>query len=290
MAGAEPLNRRRLLAGLAAGSLAGPALAQTTTPAPPRLSLGGRYRQGGFVIGLTEPGAEVRLGDEIVGPPSAAGYVFIGLDRDAAPDAVIQVTTPTGTAERTVPVMAGDFDVQRIDGLPEDQVTPTDPALLERIRQEADRKAEALASRLDADHFRDGFSMPLATWRLSGRFGGQRILNGVPKRPHYGADLAAATGTPIHAPAAGLVVMAASGMHFEGGLTMIDHGQGLISIYLHQSRIDVEAGQMVTPGQTIGAVGMTGRATGPHLCWRLSWRGRHLDPMLMVGAQPPRSG
>lgn len=290
MAGAEPLNRRRVLAGLTAGGLAAGSLARPALAAPIRLSLGGRYRQGGFAVGLTEPGAAVTLGEEMIGAASRAGFFFLGFDRDAGASALVRATTAAGTSQESLTILPGDFDVQRISGLPRDQVSPSDPALLERIRQEAERKAVALESRLDADYFRDGFAMPLETWRLSARFGGQRILNGAPKRPHYGADLAAPAGTAIHAPAAGLVVMAEPNMHFEGGMTMIDHGQGLVSLYLHQSRIKVEAGQTVVAGQTLGAVGMTGRATGPHLCWRLSWRGRHLDPMLLVGAQLPHFG
>ena len=121
------------------------------------------------------------------------------------------------------------------------------------------------------------------TFRLSARFGGQRILNGAPSRPHYGADLAAPVGTPVHAPAGGLVVFAETGLHYEGGLVLIDHGQGVVSAYLHLSRIDVRAGQTVVLGQVIALVGQEGRATGPHLCWRLKWRGRNLDPLLLTG-------
>jgi murein DD-endopeptidase MepM/ murein hydrolase activator NlpD len=108
-------------------------------------------------------------------------------------------------------------------------------------------------------------------------------LNGVPARPHYGVDLAAPRGTPIVAPAGGLVSFAETGLHFEGGLIMIDHGQGLVSAYLHLSRLDVVAGQSVSQGQVIGAVGAEGRATGPHLCWRMKWRDRNLNPMSLVG-------
>lgn len=197
------------------------------------------------------------------------------------------VETELGTSAQTLAIASGEFDVQRINGLPQDQVTPTDPALLERIKAEAALKAAGYASRVDTDDFRGGFAMPLKTWRLSARFGGQRILNGVPQTPHFGSDLAAPSGSPIMAPAPGVVALSNPGMHFEGGLTMIDHGQGLVSVYLHQSRIDVRAGDRVGAGQVIGAVGMTGRATGPHLCWRMKWRGRNLDPMLMVGLRPP---
>lgn len=212
---------------------------------------------------------------------------MIGFDRDAAATATLKVATPSGAASHVFDVAPGDFDVQRIDGLPDSQVNPSDPALLKLIREQNSRKVAGLASRVDSDDFRNGFAMPLKAWRRTGRFGGQRILNGDPKRPHYGTDLAAPTGTPILAPAAGTVSLAETGMHYEGGLVMLDHGQGLVSMYLHQSKVLVQAGQRLARGQQIGAVGQTGRATGPHLCWRMTWRGRHLDPMLMVGVTAP---
>ena len=230
------------------------------------------------------------LDGEPVTTASQNGWFFIGFDRDAPASSEIRVETPEGPALQRLEILAGDFDIQRISGLPADQVSPTDPALLDRIKRESALKATALESRLDSDAFVAGFDMPLETWRVSGRFGGQRILNGEPKRPHYGADLAARTGSVIRAPCDGLVTLAEPAMHFEGGLTMIDHGQGLTSFYLHQSRLDVSAGQQVVRGQAIGAVGMTGRATGPHLCWRLKWRDRNLDPTVLAGFRVPGSG
>jgi murein DD-endopeptidase MepM/ murein hydrolase activator NlpD len=175
----------------------------------------------------------------------------------------------------------------RVDGLPPATVEPSDPALLERIRQEVLVKTEAFASRADTDDFRDGFVWPLETYRVSSAWGARRVLNGTPARPHYGVDLAAPIGTVIRVPADGRVVFTRPDMHFEGGLTLIDHGQGLISAYLHQSQIDVAAGQTVRRGDPMGRVGMSGRATGPHLCWRLKWRDRNLDPSLLIGARPP---
>ena len=150
------------------------------------------------------------------------------------------------------------------------------------VSSEIALKTEGFASRTDAEGFRDGFIWPLETFRISSRWGSQRVLNGTPARPHYGIDLAAPQGTPIRAPADGRVTLAEPALHFEGGLTLIDHGQGLITACLHQSRLDVRAGQTVRRGDPIGRVGMTGRATGPHLCWRMKWRERNLDPSLMV--------
>lgn len=288
MAGAAPevLSRRKaLLAGLA--TLASAAAALPARANPPGLKLEGRFVQGGFAMGRTAPRAAVYLDDELAGPASTDGLFIVGFDRDAADSARLKLSSPDGEVEHDAAIAKGDFDVQVINGLPQDTVTPTDPALLARIKEETARKNVGFASRVDTQDFQDGFIIPVQATRQSARFGGQRILNGVPMRPHYGADLAAPIGTPIVAPAPGLICFAETGLHYEGGLTMIDHGQGFISLYLHQSHLDVAVGQKVERGQLIGLVGMEGRATGPHLCWRLWWRGRHLDPMLLVGERAP---
>lgn len=240
------------------------------------------------MIGRTAPRATVLLNGAPVTQASAAGWFVIGFDRDAPPPALITVETLDGSASHQAAIAAGDFDIQRIDGLAESQVSPSEPALLARIAAENARKSAGFASRVDGDFFRTGFIMPVEATRRSSRFGGQRILNGQPKRPHYGVDLAAPVGTPVVAPAAGVVSFAETGLHFEGGLILIDHGQGLITAYLHLSRVAVTAGQTVAQGQLIGAVGKEGRATGPHLCWRMRWRDQNLDPSLMIGFAPPR--
>jgi hypothetical protein len=280
MEGTPALNRRALiLAGLAA-----PFSAHASAPG---LALSGRYQQGGFAFGRTAPHAIVSLDGETVTEASDAGYFVVGFDHDAPASVMLAVETPDGSSSHTLTIAPGDFDIQRIDGLPQETVTPTDPATLARIKREGQRKAMGFASRLPGDAFRTGFIMPVKATRISGRWGGQRILNGVPKSPHMGVDLAAPEGTPVVAPAAGTVAFAETDLHFEGGLIMIDHGQGLISVYLHLSRVDVLPRQHVAQGQLIGAVGMEGRATGPHLCWRMKWRGRNLNPLLMVGSRAP---
>ncbi len=163
-------------------------------------------------------------------------------------------------------------------------MTPTDPEVLARIQREAALKQEGFASLAPVEGFLDGFINPIDGGRVTGTWGNQRVLNGVPASPHFGYDIAAPTGTPIHAPAAGVVTLAQPDMHYEGGLVFIDHGQGLITMYLHMSRLDVAVGDRVTQGQIIGAVGHAGRATGPHLCWRMKWRDRNLDPSVAVEA------
>ena len=280
-------TRRFLLAAAPALALAPPALAQGISK-PVSLSLSGKLEQSGYAIGRTAPRASLFIDDEDMGEASAEGLFVIGFDRDAPDSCRLGAQAETGTVERILRIAPVAYDVQKIDGLPQDQVTPTDPALLARIAAEAKRKAVGFASDMDAVGFKDGFALPLpeGSFRQSARFGGQRILNGVPERPHYGSDLAAPIGTPVMAPADGLVSFAETGLHYEGALILIDHGQGLVSAYLHLSAVEVKAGDRVVRGQRIGAVGKEGRATGPHLCWRMKWRGRNMDPMQMVGAPP----
>jgi murein DD-endopeptidase MepM/ murein hydrolase activator NlpD len=281
-------TRRLLLAAAPALALAPKAFAQSLLDPVP-LALSGKPVQSGYVIGRTAPNAALTLDDEDIGQASADGLFVIGFDRDAASRCGISFQTPNADAARRLSIAPIEYDVQKIDGLPQDQVTPSDPALLARIAEEAKRKAVGFASNIDATYFKDGFALPLpeGSFRQSARFGGQRILNGVPERPHYGSDLAAPIGTPVTAPADGLVSFAETGLHYEGALILIDHGQGLISAYLHLSKVGVTAGQMIRRGELIGAVGKEGRATGPHLCWRMKWRGRNLDPMQMVGKPQP---
>ena len=218
---------------------------------------------------------------------SPAGFFIIGFDRDAPAKLVLKVAGPGPDASRTLDIARAEYDVQRITHRVSPYQGKASPELEARIADESRRKAVAFASRTDRDDFHGGFSSPLRDFRVTSRFGGQRIVNGRPRPPHYGIDLAAPRGTPVRAPAGGLVLLAETGMLFEGGLIMIDHGQGLIGAYLHLSAVDVRRGQTVSRGERIGAVGATGRATGPHLCWRLKWRDRNMDPMLLVGAQTP---
>jgi murein DD-endopeptidase MepM/ murein hydrolase activator NlpD len=287
MAAAEPspqIDRRTLIGAGLAALAARPALAGIE---PGGFTFGGRLSQGGVLIGRAAPRATVLVNGKVVGRASADGIFAVGFDRDEPATAEVDVLRAGGEAGQRFAIAPVSYDVQRINGLPQDQVTPTDPALLERIAREATMKADAFASTDDTDNFKDGFERPVAWKRISARFGGQRVLDGVPQTPHMGIDLAAPKGTPIRAPAGGLVVLAEPDMHYEGGLTLIDHGQGLVAAYLHQSQQFVRAGDRVVRGQRIGLVGMTGRATGPHLCWRMKWRGRNLDPSLMIGAAAP---
>jgi murein DD-endopeptidase MepM/ murein hydrolase activator NlpD len=245
------------------------------------LSLRGTAQQSGILIGETVAGAAIDAAG-IATNAGSDGRFIIGFDRDAPAMATIVVTSGNRRTSRTIAVAPRAYQVRTISGLPAATVNPP-PAAMARIERDAALKARLFTSRDEtARGFLERFRWPLTTVRITSPWGAVRRLNGAIQRPHYGIDLGGATGTPIFAPASGVVIMAEPDMHFEGGIIAIDHGQGLLTMYLHQSRLLASVGQRVAAGTQIGAIGAKGRATGPHLCWRMRWRGRQLDPSLMV--------
>jgi len=267
-------------------------LATSDEPTTP-ISCKGVFTQGGLVLCQTEPGTIVevirdtksnkRQSIKIVADKN--GQALIGFDRDDE-DVFLTAINPNTSVEiptfHPIYLKSREYSISRIDGLPPSQVSTFTKKQLAHIRASTARKNPGFASRQKTLWFKDGFTYPLKTFVKTSPFGAQRILNGEPKRPHYGVDIAAPTGTPIYAPADGVVSLSDDDLYFEGQMVMIDHGQGLISMYLHMSDIAVTPGQQVKRGQKIGAVGSTGRSTGPHLCWRLKWRNRNLDPELLT--------
>jgi len=248
------------------------------------LELEGHFQQGGLVYGKTEPTARVTLNGRHVRVTSEGRFV-IGFGRDAEPTAAFSVRFSDGTAEeRTLQIKKRKYKIQRIDGLPRKMVTPPESEW-NRIKAENARIAELRAVDLPEPLFESGFAWP-ALGRISGVFGSQRILNGEPKRPHFGVDVAAPVGTPIMAPADGIVVLAHKNMYYTGGTVMLDHGHGLTSVYSHLKDVLAKEGERVTQGTPIGTLGATGRATGPHLDWRVNWFAERLDPALLVGPMP----
>ncbi|MEL6687748.1 MAG: M23 family metallopeptidase [Pseudomonadota bacterium] len=262
-------------------------MSSSITPASP-LDCHGITEQGGMVVCQTTPEARVEVGraEDDVYPmyADANGVIIIGFDRDE-PAAFARTATHRVNFE----IRKRNYDISRIDGLPSNMVSSYTEEELARIRSASARKKVGFASEVEEIGFKDGFIYPVTEHRKTTNFGAQRILNGEPKRPHFGVDLAAPKGTPILAPADGIVSLADNDMYFEGSLIMIDHGQGLISYYLHNEEVLVEAGQRVKQGEKIATVGSRGRSTGPHLCWRLKWRGRNLDPELLT-RWPARQG
>lgn len=248
------------------------------------LRLDGKFIQGGLVVGHAAPGARVYFGDSEIRVSPDGVFVF-GFGRDAPATARVKVIFADGTlVEETLDVEKRDYLIQRVDGLPKRKVTPK-PEDLERIRRESGLVRAARTRddpRLD---FLDGFIWP-AKGRISGVYGSQRILNGEPRRPHYGVDVAGPVGTPVHAPAAGLVTLVHPDMFFSGGTLILDHGHGLSSSFLHLSKILVKEGQRVRRGELIARIGATGRVTGAHLDWRINWFDARIDPALLAGGKP----
>jgi murein DD-endopeptidase MepM/ murein hydrolase activator NlpD len=253
-------------------------------PAPTSLSLNcaGAFTQGGVVLCRTVPGAQLTIDGADAGGADRDGWAVIGFTREHGASARVQASVQGAVVAETYDIAPRQFDIQRVDGLPPQTVTPTDPAVIARIQREAALKREGWDSFAPIQGWLDGFIRPVEGGRVSGTWGNQRVLNGVPASPHFGYDIAVPAGTAIRAPAGGVITLAQPDMHYEGGLVFIDHGQGLITMYLHMSRLDVEVGDTVEQGQVIGAVGSSGRATGPHLCWRMKWRERQLDPSVAI--------
>ncbi len=249
------------------------------------VTLKGTAIQGGVMFGQAPVGSRVLLDNQAI-QVSAQGHFVIGFDRDESGSRKLQVITADGRQEQVSLDVAGrQYDIERVDGLPPSTVTP-DPQAAQRIRDEAAMVAAARARRDDRTDYMAGFSWP-AGGRISGVYGSQRILNGEPRRPHYGLDIAAPEGDPVYAPADGVVTLAHADMYFSGGTLILDHGQGLSSTFLHLSQILVDAGSEVRQGDLIARIGATGRASGPHLDWRMNWLNRRVDPQLLVDGEPP---
>ena len=268
-----------------------------------QLNIGGILRQGGFVRGYAPEGMEIGFKGNKV-PTTSSGHFIIGIDRDAPESFEITISDNETIQPMTLSIAKRRYrEGQVITGLKRRGATPeseplghddlfpsdSDPdfsrsgitpsASLSRNEQ-AQKKLEALASRADMNGFMEDWISPLGTtYPVSSPWGAARIVRGN-KRIHYGVDIAAPLGTGIRAPASGIVTLAATDYYYEGGVVFIDHGLGLTSIYLHMSDVDVAKGDIVEPGALLGKVGAEGRASGPHLCWRLYWNGRQvkIDP------------
>ena len=245
----------------------------------------GDFTQGGLVRGQTEPGTKISIDGRSV-LVSGQGLFLFGFGRDAAARSSLIANFPDGTRQtRALKIAKRRYRIQRIDNLPLRQVSPSS-ADLKRIRTESALIRNARQMVIEAPHFMSGFTWP-ASGPLSGVFGSQRILNGQPRRPHRGVDVAAPAGTVVTAPADGVVSLAHPGMFFTGKTVMIDHGHGLTSIFAHMQEIVVRSGQRVARGAPLGEVGATGRVTGAHLHWGVNLFATSLDPQLLAGPISP---
>jgi len=251
---------------------------------PREFAFQGALTQGGIAIGQAPPGARAVFLDGESVPISPDGRFLIGFGRNAKPTAIVEALLPDGVrARQTINIAPR---VWRVESIPQlhraPPGAPIDPAAAARRAAEVERIHAARAHASDLMNWTERFVWPV-TGRIAGVYGSQRILGGVPSAPHFGVDIARPAGTPVHAPAGGRIVLASPPRYsLEGNMVFIDHGHGLVSILLHLSRVDVVVGQHVRQGDTIGAVGMTGRATGPHLHWAMSWGEVKVDPQLLV--------
>jgi murein DD-endopeptidase MepM/ murein hydrolase activator NlpD len=270
------IDRRRLLV----NSLALATCATLARPAWAATTLSGNVTQGALLRGRVPAGTKVSVDGKLLGLSAMGDFAF-GFAYDRTKPAVLKIEAADGVIdEQTLTPASREYDVQKINGLPEKFVEP--PAeVMERINREAAQIEEARNRDTDEAWFADDFDWPVKG-PVTGVYGSQRILNGVPKRPHFGLDIAAGQGKPIHAPVGGIVTLAEKDLYFTGGTVILDHGRGVSTTYLHMSRLDVKVGDRLAKGDPVGAIGKTGRATGPHLCWRLNWFQERLDPAMVL--------
>ena len=239
----------------------------------------GKFLQGHYIIGITDPSAKIIIDKKKV-KVSNNGYFVFGIDRDRKFDLTITKIID-GKKEKIIKkVLKRKYNIQRIDGLEESKVTPPE-SVYKRIKEENNRIGEARAINSDLLFFKDQFIMPVEGI-ISGVYGSQRILNGKPKWPHYGIDIAAKQGTMIKSSGSGVVTMAEDDLYYTGGTIIMDHGHGISTIYSHLETVLVSVGDIINQEDIIGTVGSTGRSTGPHLDFRINWFQTRLDPMSVI--------
>ena len=239
----------------------------------------GKFFQGHFIVGKTDPNAKIIIDKKNV-KVSDEGYFVFGIDRDRKFDLKITKVLDNKKDIFVKKIFKRKYNIQRIDGLPENKVTPPE-SVYKRIKEENNKIGEARAVNSDLIFFKDKFIMPV-DGIISGVYGSQRILNGKPKWPHYGIDIAAKKGTPIKSSGRGVVTMAEKDLYYTGGTIIMDHGHGISTIYSHLENILVSVGDQINQGDIIGTVGSTGRSTGPHLDFRVNWFQTRLDPMSVI--------
>ena len=240
----------------------------------------GKFRQGHFIIGKTEPKSKIWIDKKRV-KVSSDGFFVFGIDRDRKYDVVITKEKNKKKEKIVKKVQKREYKIQKIDGLPEKKVTPP-KELYVRIKRENKIISNARSIESNLTFFKDKFMPPLEKAIITGVYGSQRILNGKPKWPHYGIDFAAKEGTEIKAMLDGTATMVETDLFYTGGTLIFDHGHGISTLYMHMQKIYVKKGQKVKQGDVIGTVGSTGRSTGAHLDIRLNWFGTRLDPMTVL--------
>jgi murein DD-endopeptidase MepM/ murein hydrolase activator NlpD len=273
------LSRRLLM--LALPLLAGAGLIRRAAAAT---ELDGHLTQGGLAFGRTDAGSRVTLDKQHM-PIAGDGRFLLGFGRDQTPHATLAIAHPDGKAEtQELTIAQRKFDIQRINNLPKNQVEPNAEEL-KRIKAEQVRINAARARDSDLPFAFEPFDWP-ALGPISGVYGRQRILNGQPRAPHFGVDIAAPRGTHLKAPAGGIISLADADLFFTGGTVIIDHGHGLASLFAHMDQLAVKEGDTLDKGGYVGNLGATGRATGPHLHWGMFLFSTPIDAQLLVPPMP----
>ncbi|MDC0429802.1 M23 family metallopeptidase [Candidatus Pelagibacter sp.] len=239
----------------------------------------GKFIQGHYIIGKTNPNAKIIVDKKDV-KISKDGFFVFGIDRDRKFDLTFTKIFDGKKSIITKTVLKRKYNIQRIDGLEESKVTPPE-SVYKRIKKENNAIGEARSINSNLNFFKDKFIIPVEGI-ISGVYGSQRILNGKPKWPHYGIDIAAKKGTMIKSSGGGIVTMAEDDLYYTGGTIIMDHGHGISTIYSHLENILVSVGDKINQGDVIGTVGSTGRSTGPHLDFRINWFQTRLDPMSVL--------
>ena len=239
----------------------------------------GKFLQGHYIVGITDSSAKIIVDKKEV-KVSKDGYFVFGIDRDRKFDLTITKIIEGEKEIITKQVLKRKYKIQRIDGLDEKKVTPPE-SVYKRIKEENNKIGKARAINSDLPFFKNQFIMPVEGI-ISGVYGSQRILNGKPKWPHYGIDIAAKQGTMIKSSGSGIVTMAEDDLYYTGGTIIMDHGHGISTIYSHLESVMVSVGDKINQGDIIGTVGSTGRSTGPHLDFRVNWFQTRLDPMSVI--------
>ena len=240
------------------------------------LELKGTFYQGNLILGKTEPGSKVFIDKNEI-KVSNKGFFVFGLSKDRKNDLSIKVVKNGITNKLIKKIYKKKYQVQKINGLPGKQVTPP-KEVYERIKNDNKLISKARSINSNINFFTNNFKVPIKNSIITGVYGSQRILNGIPKSPHYGLDFAANEGTKIKAMLDGVVTLSEKDLYYTGGTIIFDHGHGISTLYMHMKEIYVKNGQSIKQGDVIGTVGKTGRSTGPHLDVRLNWLDVKLDP------------
>jgi len=239
----------------------------------------GKFIQGHYILGKTNPDSIIFIDKKKV-KVSNDGYFAFGIEKDRKFD----ITITENNKKIIKQIQKRKYNIQRIEGLPKKKVTPPEE-FYARIKRENLLIAKAREINSNLSFFKENFIIPVDDAIITGVYGSQRILNGIPKWPHYGLDFAQKKGTPIKAMNNGIVTLAEKDLFYTGGTVIFDHGHGISTLYMHMGNLFVNVGDHIKKGDIVGTVGATGRATGPHLDIRLNWFETRLDPATILNLE-----